>query len=279
MESTLEHPFGFFDYYLTRGIYESLNSFYGEGIENLGEIYRVDKLQQIIEVRERNGLVTYSFAEQAKREFNTEINKSRRIIEYQFQKAYVNNQEQKYGDFLRIKLGELLRLSSIEEFPFLKPLLQTLLLTIDRFSRSQNLVLAEESSSFTFLAETENIQKRKVKKLYDLLTDGGFIRSSRTEFIKAFIGKPIKEKVMWLIKTRRKKQEEPHKASLLYLLTELTAKGFLTPKSNPGLHHQIYYVFVDFTGKSLQNLYSSHQQLSSNPKSKDDIDQILEKLK
>ncbi|TBW25818.1 hypothetical protein [Gramella sp. KN1008] len=277
MESTPEHPFGFFDYYLSRGIYKSLDSFYEEGVHNFGEINKVDKNNHLIGVREGEGITTYRFEDKVRRDINPEVQKTIRLLEQEFQKSFLEGNEKKYGEFLRLKYKELVQLQSVTEFPVLITFLEKVLNTINHYSSNSVPTFPDSVLSFNILATTDSERDLKVNKLYDLLSEpSAFIQSDRSEFQKAFTGRPIEEKVKWQVRTRH---GHTNKATLFYLIESLAEIGLLQRRPNKELFSQIKYVFVSIHNKELKNLNISHNQMSSSPDRKEDIDSIIEELR
>src|SRR5690606_20661209 len=81
--------------------------------------------------------------------------------------------------------------------------------------------------SFDLLASNENEQRETVKKLYTFLTESpSLINSPMEDFINAFSGKEVDNKIQWIAKSTRNKKTS--KTSLLYLINELINNQYLS---------------------------------------------------
>ncbi len=201
MKSTAEHPFLFFDDYFENQIQKDLKEFYTNITEELyfNNIEEIDKVHHIIKVPNihhkeeiQADYITFSFEGSIKSKLNREINITKKFIESEFQKRFVDKKEiTAYADFLRIKLKQVLNKSSLE-FNFLIEYFEQISNLINHFSANNKIELnsgntnnqTHVNSSFSVKS---NIKKSIFSDLYMIADEYGVIdyeKINEDDFIK-----------------------------------------------------------------------------------------------
>lgn len=285
MESSLENPLGFFDWYLDNQINTDLKEFYYHITEELyhnnSEV--VDKQNHVIKAQNiynlgdsKSEYITFSFEHHIKAKLKQEIRITINLIEQGIQNRFSDkNEVSAYANFLRIKITRLLDSATCNNYPFLISYFEQLESLIDRYSKQPTNY--SYTPSFNLIAESPKEQLSKIKKLYKLLIAApAMIDGSQNDFIKAFKGKEIDGGINWLVKGKNKNFVS--KPSLLYFLDELIDKKHLSRNIIHDLYKYIRYVFRDHNGNELKYLKQSREAMSDNPANKDRIDEIISSL-
>jgi len=284
MESTLEHPLAFFDWYLNKEIQNELKDFYRTIIEEMyfDNIKEIDKETHTIKVNNvhhkdeiDSDFLTWTFEGSIRIKLNKEINHSLKLIESGFLNRYIKSNEVKaYAEFLRTKINMLLSQEAFQKFPFLQTYFDKIINTINNYSIKPT--INHFVYSFNLLVESSSEQTIKIVKLYDLLTiSPSLINCTKEEFINAFTGLEVQDGIHWLVKGKSKLTS---KGSLFYFVYELINSNHLSRNLINDLNKHVKYVFRDSDGNELKNLKQSKATISNNPSQKDRIDSIISSL-
>lgn len=275
MKSTLENPLAFFNEYFNSGIKKDLIQYEIEKQEakEHANFFSGDNISSDIKTKPFKDSDFFTVEEFIFRQTKKEIAISKNLIEQGFERRFSNNSEiLSYSKFLRLKLKQLTELNN-------STYLKLIVKEFENFINYYNININTYQSiySLNLIAKTSLIQKNKIFKLYDLLTESpALINSSKEDFERAFTGKELKHKVVWLPISKRNKK--PSKTSLLYFLDQLIDSNYLAKSVIHDLYKFIRYIFTDANGDELKNLKQTRQNMSENPDFKERIDLIITSL-
>lgn len=279
MESTLENPVAFFDYYLKKAIYKDWNNYSSGIVKNVfnSPFDEIDKQQKILKVynSDTNEYVLYSFENHLKVIITDEIQKSKHFIELGFQHRFSNTNEiNGYAEFLKIKIQELAKLQAFVDFNFMNSIIEEIEALIHQYSLDKS--VGHTFYSFNLLVNEGEDQNIKIDALFGLLSDSPpIIKSTKADFQKAFSGKEIANKIHWLVEGKNKLTS---KVSLFYFIDELIRNKLISNNVRSDLNKYIQSIFCDSKGDDLRNLKQSKSTYSKNPSSKDRLDSIISNL-
>ncbi len=277
MQSTQEHPFKFFDWYLKEEIKKDLDNFYSNAISEELNIYSINKEKHIIEILNSESQVEYySFENSIKNKINSQVQKTKDFIELGFEKRFSNKKEVKgYAEFLKAKINQFLYFKNIKEFSFLENSLKEISQFIDYYLKPANINF-QHNYSFNIISESPEKQVIIIEKLYTLLTENPpLIQCNKSDFINSLTGREVKNGIYWLIVGKNKFVS---KTSLFYFIEELVKKKYLKSSIITDLSKYIEYVFRDNNGDKFINLKQSKSTVSKNVTSKDKIDLIISSI-
>lgn len=281
MKSTRENPLAYFDEYLQNGIFKDFEKFYSpnayHNVDGVDSISR-DNNNHIIRVtfiNQPSKIVEDRFEDRVKAKMQIEVDKSQALLEHIFQENYSNKTKvQSHAQFFRTKLKSQKSYDAIKKFPFLLFYFNLIENVINKYSKG--VVSYSFTPSFNLLGEDSSVQKAKIEKLYQLLTDNPpLIGCEKTEFLRAFSGQEVEQGIQWLVTGKNKLTS---KVSLLYFIDFLISKGHLDASILNDLNKHIAYVFRDKDGNELKNIKQSKSTVSANPAYKDRIDTIISSL-
>ncbi len=286
MQSTIDFPFNYLEYYLSKTIYEDLSNFYSQyENESFGNrIKKIDKKTHTIEIykdqyseNELSFSVT-TFETKVNQIIKREVQKTKQFIELGFKNNFNNKvQIDAFASFLKVKIKNITKLKAFNDFAFLKPIFDGFERLIELYSAKEKNLRYNFLYSFNLLPSDNEEQKIKIEKLYNLLIETpSMINSSKKGFFSAFTGKEVNDKIQWIAKSRKSKLT--NRTSLLYLLDKLIEKKHLSSGISLDLYKFIRYVFVDENGNELKNLKNTRQNMSDNPDFKDRIENIVSSL-
>ena len=262
MESTIDSPYGFFDYYLNVKLYEHYDDFNQEQLEN--QYTYKDRYTTFID---------YIGVPHKK-----ELIKSKRLVEENVSRRLTDNTElSSYLNFLKIKLSTLAKTRAFDEFKFVKAYVHELREHLVLYSEKP--IKADSTSTlptFILLGNTNEEKEGKIDILYEKLTEHPAMISCTPEgFKKAFSGQSIDDGILWLVNGKNKMIS---KTSLFYLMKKLMDEGHLPRSLYNDLNKYVKSVFRDSKGEQLKNLKQSKATYSSNVAYKDRIDEIVSSI-
>ena len=279
MESSLDYPFAFFDYYLKKPIYTDWKNYSSGIIQNVFDtpLDEIDNEKKILKVfnASTNDFDLYSFENHLKVKFDEEVQKSKHFIELGFQKIYSNKDEiGAYAEFLKIKIQALQNLKAFKDFQFLTSIINEFTDLVNLYSKKRSTY--NSFYSFNLLVEDGEVQKNKIDSLFNLLTESPpLISCTKNEFRIAFTSKRVTARIKWLYIGKNK---QISKVSLFYFVEQLIDKSFLSKNIISDLNKYVYNVFSDSNGLSLRNLKQSKATLFNNQPQKNRIDSIISQL-
>ena len=277
MKSTLENPLSFFDYYFDNGINKDVVDYKQtmEAVDN--HISELSSEKTPLEYRYSSEPASYtmSLEEWISSAIKNEVKLSKEFIEQGFEKRFSNKKEVRaYADFLRLKCNELKNRKEYNVYPFLSSILERFLEQINQYSKDSKQY--SFTPSFNLIADSTESKKKKIEKLYTLLTETpAIIESTEEEFTKAFNGEEIVVGIYWLVKARNKLTS---KTSLFYFIEQLINNDYLSRSIISDLNKYVKYVFRDDLGKEFKNLKQSKSTVSQKVTSQDRIDTIISQL-
>lgn len=287
METSEKLPFKSLEEYLKSGIYIDLKHFKGAYLnEEFGP--------RLIDVDEENYIIKYlrdsykegedeytksSFEEFIRFKLQGEIRKLLDLIEIGFIEKFSDEKEiLGYANFLELKLNQIKNLDSYEKFDFLKEY-------IEKVQNQINFYISEHPKeknihtfnySFNIIAKSQDEQKLKIHKLYNLLIEKpSLINSTQDEFYNAFSRRIVTEGVNWLILGKNKLTS---KTSLFYFLNKLIDEKLIEPQVINDLNKYVRYVFRDKNGYQLKNLKQSKATVVAKTSEKERLDNIISSI-
>lgn len=283
MHSTLDSPYGFFDYYFNIKVYEDLEKFY-EDYSSYGGVEHIDRKKHIFTYSEKRSLDYYhkrqsfTFKEFLCEFYVKEIILSNDLVDQNLQSIFSDKKVvATYIDFLRIKINSFKKTKAYKEFDFVQEIIFKLESHIDKFGIFGNTTtLVASNCSFSLIVKDSESQVDLIGRFYKMMAkEMHLIDSTPEEFENAFTGKEVTVGIKWLV---RGKNKQISKVSLFYLIEELINNGFLSKSLFNDMNKHVKYVFRDNQGNEFKNLKQSKSTYSETVSSKEAINEIISSL-